>query len=240
MKLLNSYLNLKIGKHTISTPYYQNLRREKKAPVYVGKGCPDEIVATTMEIFDFKQTDPNHYDKDQLRLYMVMRGIGIDCSGFVARILDTHLNEVFNIRLSEATLILFKKDHKDNFIKSPFTKLSAKMLTSVEICNTVKVRDIQPADLIKTGDSHVAIVTEVKKSDDQNIEITYAHSTSLYCEEHGVRKGTIHIGKNKKSLAKCKWDEDIRGINYSFNDYLNTPQNERGVFRIKVPSHNKR
>src|SRR3990170_7234346 len=91
--LVKRYFNLNIGPHVLRCPYFQNVRMITKLPVFVGKGLPEEIEKETLKLFKNNQKNLNKLDPQSVRQYMVMGGLGIDCSGFVARILDSLLNE---------------------------------------------------------------------------------------------------------------------------------------------------
>jgi hypothetical protein len=165
---------------------------------------------------------------------MVMAGLGIDCSGFVTRVVDTLLKEkgVGSIRshLRPRSLVSWLK-----FIFRSYTNLSANDLVDKVNCVEIKnLDDVVPSDLIKLGKGHVAIVTKVEKRGGRVFKIEYCHSTSDYLDEHGVRKGSITIIHSKKGLEKQKWDEYYHGRNWNLEDYIKAKPKDRGFRRLRV------
>jgi hypothetical protein len=234
-KLLNEYLTIKLGRHTFSCPYYQNVSQKKANTVYVGKGLPDEIKKETIKLFN---DNFDKLDTFSLRLYMVMAGLGIDCSGFAVRILDSLLNETRNIRITSALSPLDSSAIGILRYKTkPYTNISANMLTNKK--NTIiidQLGNVVPGDLLRFGRSHVAVVVEVEKNKNLTKRISYAHSTSDYFDTYGVRIGNIFILKDREPLEKQKWDEVYKEYNWTLQDYINSPVNDRGFRRLKILS----
>ncbi|MBX4205790.1 hypothetical protein KW795_01190 [Candidatus Microgenomates bacterium] len=232
LNLLDSYLNLRIFHFSFACPYYQNISNKKSKPVFVGKGNPDEIQKETEKLLN---SAINILDIQSVRLYMVMAGLGIDCSGLVCRILDQYLEEKYNKSLKRSIKIPFYKPLL--FIKcflKPFTNISANSLTSQT--NTVKIDnydDLVPSDLIRFGSTHVVIIVEVEKENGKTKKISYAHSTSSYLDQYGVRIGNIMITNPNKPLESQKWNEVLDSKNWTLKNYLNSPKNDRGIRRIK-------
>jgi len=234
--LVKRYFNLNIGPHVLRCPYFQNVRMITKLPVFVGKGLPEEIEKETLKLFKNNQKNLIKLDPQSVRQYMVMGGLGIDCSGFVARILDSLLNErhlggiVKNIKPENTSLISLLK----HYIRT-FTNLSADTLTSYKNCVEIKEFDeVIPGDLIRAGYGHVAIITKVDKVNRKTKCITYCHSTYDYLDESGVRQGNILIINPNKPLEKQRWDEHYLGRNWMLEDYFNAKSDERGIRRLKV------
>jgi len=234
-RLIQRYKNLKIGKYKIQCPYFQNIAKKNGRSVYIGKGLPGEIEMQTEILFKSLGKDLNSPDPSTIRHYMVMAGLGIDCSGFAVRIIDNLLREKGtgsirkNLRPNHSLLSLIR------FFFRPYTNLSAANLTSNVNCIKVKnIKDVLPGDLIKIGKGHVALVTKVKKENNKVKKINYCHSTSDYYELHGVRSGEIIISSNSNSLSKQKWTEYYRGRNWMLEDYLKANKNERGIRRLKT------
>ncbi len=236
--LVQRYANLKIGPHKVACPYYQNIKGHKNKAVYLGKGLPNEIEHEIEHLFRKNGKDLNIYEPASIRLYMANASLGIDCSGFVTRIIQSLLNEKHVGTLTEN--LKPKKSSPLSLLRHilrPHTNLSADTLTNLTNCIKVEnINDILPGDLLRLGQNHLAIVTNVEKSRTKIKKITYYHSTSDYLEKHGVKKGSILITDPNKSLEKEKWDENHQGRNWMLEDYINAEKNNRGFRRLKVLS----
>lgn len=234
-KLIDRYFHLKIGRFDISCPYYQNITKKIKKPVFAGKGLPEEIEKETIELFHKSGKNLEKFDEFSLRYYMVMLGLGIDCSGFVARVLDSFLQEKGlggiknNTKPKNNSLIEFLR----HFVRI-YSNLSADVLTNKTNCVEVKnLNAVVPGDLLRVGRKHIAIITEVEKVNSVVKRITYCHSTCDYFEQYGVRKGDILIVKPKKPLENQKWDEFYRGRNWMFEDFMSADKSDRGIRRLR-------
>jgi hypothetical protein len=236
--LIQRYANLKIGPHKVACPYYQNIKGRRNKAVYLGKGLPGEIEHEVKHLFRKNGKDLNKYEPASIRLYMANAGLGIDCSGFVTRIIQSLLNEKHVGSLtkslkpqSSSPLSLLRHTLR------PHTNLSADTLTNLVNCIKVRsINDVLPGDLLRLGQSHLAIVTKIEKSGTKINKIIYYHSTSDYLEKHGVRKGSILITKPGGPLEKEKWDENHQGRNWMLEDYINAKKNNRGFRRLKALS----
>jgi hypothetical protein len=234
-KLLEHYCNLSIGDKSFPCPYFQNIARRKDEAVFVGKGLPEDIEKKALMVFEEAGKDPHKYSVDRLRLYLVMASLGIDCSGFVVRLLHEHAKEIgFRAGIAEIlTVPEHYKEDKEHYLQQPFTKISAKHLTSPEnTTNISDLQDIRVGDLIGFLGDHVAIITSVSKEKGSTVELKYHHSTSEYMEQHGVRAGSIRIIKENAGLEEQEWTETLRGKNYTFDDYRSAPTDTRGIKRI--------
>jgi hypothetical protein len=237
-KLIFRYTNLKLGPHIVACPYYQNVSKRKGKSVYIGKGLPKEIEKEAKALFTKRGKRWKYFEPSSIRLYMVMADLGIDCSGFVARIIESFLKEndlnILSLKPGDSSLVsLFKYKIR------PYTNLSADALTGTSNC--IKITDInnvRPSDFIRVGGQHLAIVTEVEKTKGLVKKITYYHSTSDYLDKHGVRKGSIVITNLKNSLVKQKWTEYYNGRNWMYEDFKKAGKNDRGLRRLKILQDN--
>jgi hypothetical protein len=228
---------LEIGNKKVACPYFQNVAGKKiSSPVFSGKGTPEEIQDATIKIFRQTGRNISNYPPDVIRFYMVMANIGIDCSGFVVRVIQNFLKETGrgdlrkNLRPENKSAGILLR-----FLIRPESNLSADSLTSKTNCVSVKkINDVLPGDLIRVGPSHVAIVGEVGKTGNKVRKIIYCHSTYDYFEKHGVRSGEIIIKNPQQDLSKQKWTEYYRGRNWMLEDYLNAKPHDRGLRRLKV------
>lgn len=234
-KLIKHYKNLKIGKHTITTPYFQGLNRPNKKPVYSGKGLPQEIEQEAVRLFRRRGKNLKNIDPSTLRLYLIMAGLGIDCSGFVVRILDKLLKERKGVsikKILKPTPDTLKK--RILFHLRPYTNLSSNAITSEINCVKINTNETQPGDLIRFGNFHLAIITSVKKSNGKVSEIEYHHSTSDYLDRHGVRSGSIIITNPNDSLDNQKWTENYQGRNWTYEDYKKVNKRDKGIRRLRA------
>jgi len=208
----------------------------KRKAVYIGKGLPEEIEEETVALFRKNNKDLNKYEPASLRLYMVMANLGIDCSGFVMRIIESLLKEKGLGKLSKN--IKPRKYTPLNIVRHFLrtqTNLSADTLTSSKNCDDISdLNKALPGDLIRIGKSHLAIITETEKNKGKIKKITYHHSTSDYLDQHGAKKGAIIINKPSMPLEKQKWEEYYQGRNWMFEDFLEAKKKDRGIRRMKI------
>lgn len=231
-KLIDNYLNLKANRRKIVCPYYQNVLKKTKSPVYSGKGRPKEIETEITKIIKVKpQLESVNYDA--FRLNLVEIGLGIDCSGFVTNVLnqfflEKHNQSLFRIintkGLSLPRRLIFKL--------RPRTNLSAHTLTTKPISKKISLNQTRPGDLFKLGKGHVAIIIKTWKKENQIKKLEYAHSTSDYGIQYGVRQGQIVINKPNQALENQLWKEIYQGKNWTKKDYLNAATKNRGFRRI--------
>ncbi len=231
--LINNYLNIKFGKVAVVCPYYQNLRKKTKSPVFSGKGTPKEIEIEIKKLLKIKPKITK-YSYDSKRLALVEANLGIDCSGFAVNILNQFLKETINKTLFELiprnTLSLH---HQLSFYLRPRTNLSAHKLTSPPISLPIGIDQTKPGDLIKVGKGHVAVVTQVLLENKKLKKIEYTHSTPDYGIKYGVRKGEILIADPNKPLEDQNWSEtDGESVNWIKKDYLAASKKNRGLYRL--------
>lgn len=233
---IEAYFNLQIGPYKLPCPYFQNVAAKDGSLVFVGKGTPEEIEEETVKLFKRLKKDLKNYSPSVVRHYMVMAGLGIDCSGFVARVLDIFFREkALGSLTKKLRPVSYSPLSLVRHYLRPFSNLSANTLTSEVNCR--KITDYNqalPGDLIRIGSGHVAIVTEVEKDGASIKAISYAHSTSDYFDQHGVRFGKISIIKPGADLDKQKWDETYRGRNWMYDDFVGASRGDRGIRRLKA------
>ncbi len=238
--ILKNYLKLSIDGVNIQTPYFINeeydetyrkthivpadisrfKKKNSKNRVFIGKGNPQEIEKATIVLLRKNKLILKTASIEVLRKLMLREGLGVDCSGFVAHI----LNEAFK-NLYKHPLVKFIHFSNKNLLKKLTTFLRPIENMSVEVFekNAKEVKefsDIQVADIIISWSrQHVLLVTEV--SYDKNglpIYFKYANSTWWYGKENGVREGLVEVKNLNGSLAEQKWlgDFDKKGKNWTF------------------------
>jgi hypothetical protein len=207
--------------------------------VLVGKGNPGEIIKEVLIWAKLKDFDLNNATISQIRLFMLNRSIGVDCSGFVVHVLGFILKNSRKKKLIQ--YMVFPKNGPMNIIRRtlrPVENISANVLTGIENCDPIKdLNKIQPGDLIRSkgkvkNSHHIHIITRVFKEDGFITEIEYAHSTRHYEEDNGVRLGRIQITDLSQPLEKQNWLEIKRGRNYSFEGYM-MDLADNGIRRLK-------
>lgn len=236
-KLEEDYLNLKIGSRKINCPYYQNLLNKKVKLVFAGKGLPLEIEKEMVKIFRQKNQMKllKKLTPETIRLYLLEADLGIDCSGLVANLLNSFFEEK-----GLGSLWKFLKFPTRNPIRLIFSRLKPRSHTSASIlthslnCVPINLDQTKPADLLKVGTGHVALIDEVETDNNGRVKrIGYVHSTSDYLDKYGVRKGKIIITNKEKPLEKQQWNETYRGENWMLKDFLNAPPEEKGIRRLR-------
>jgi hypothetical protein len=219
---------LKVYENYKYTPYYMNIGSAKlKKYVYVGKGTPDEINKMLYKLTGNKKIS----NKERMEI-LKKNHIGIDCSGFIANILDARTMKKYNthiwkmIKKSTINPIkLFKYK-----VRPSSTKLNAATLTSdintIEINN---IKNIKVGDLIKlNGGKHIAIISKIEYSKDKIHKIYYLQST----ERVGVMEGWIKIKDETKSLDFQIWQK-IKNAQYQPYSLYRRKINSNGIRRLK-------
>lgn len=237
-QLVDRYLNLRIGKHLVQCPYYENITKKKSRSVFVGKGLPEDVERETLRVFENINEDVNKSSLDYIRYTMLMAGLGVDCSGLAVRILDCFLTEK---NLGGIKKAIRPPNNLIGYLRWQtriYASISANQLTNKVNCATVNEIDkVLPGDLIRFGKlhvAHVAIVTEIEKVNNVVKSIIYCHSTSSYYEQYGVRIGKIQIIEPNKGLEKQEWAEVYRDKDSTKKDYLGSSVSDRGIRRLRI------
>lgn len=221
--LIASYTRMKVGGITIPCPYFSN--KLKGGFVVIrgfenGKGTASDIQA---ELEKKLQEDSSQSQNSPTEKYIVTLArryrIGIDCSGFVYRMLEQYIRDQLGPALFDLSRVY----------EGGVNRTNARTLTSAAFTFPItKTDEIRIGDMIRLiGGKHVAIVTRVSAS-----KITYAHS-SLLTKVFGVHAGTIQILDGSKPIADQKWlEKTAKNTNYR-QDYFRESEGD-GVFRLKL------
>jgi hypothetical protein len=240
-QLIKDYFKLDLGGQIVPTPYYRNVKRVRaELRSKVGKGLPDEIEQECMIFAKLRGFEFHGKSIGDIREFMRSVGLGVDCSGFVAHVLDTYLKEIgkgnlySNIKFP-ANRSLYKRIV--NWLR-PIEHIGADLMTNGQNTTEVLLNDVRPGDLlrlkgIRRGD-HIAIITTVTKDDDDNlISIKYSHSTQHYGIEDGVRIGEIMVVDPKGSLLDQDWlEKDKDGVCWT-KKQLEVAGDDGGLRRLK-------
>lgn len=196
-------LNIK-GKQ-VPIPYRINIPAEEH-PARQGKSDPETILKQLYEDAGEQGFNLKSASIEEIQEFMRKNKLGLDCSGFVYRMLDLLVQQVKGKPLTELGF-----DHVG--------RTNVATLTGDEHSITIEPSDIQPGDLIRIdseaadGLNHCLLVMENK-----NGMITYAHS-SRKTKVNGVHQDQIKNGAFPKDL-------DV----FSYN-----PNNKKdGIRRLKV------
>ncbi len=241
-RLLNDYFTLNLGGRKVATPYYRNVKRVRaELRSKVGKGLPEEIEQETRIYAKLRGFDLEGKSQVDIREFMRSQGLGVDCSGFVAHLLDCYFNEndrgslLRNIKFPAGRSVYQRIATR----LRPIEHIGADLLTSEINTYPVTIKKVMPADLLRLkgvyrGD-HIAIVTEVHRDDDGHVaRIKYAHSTQHYNKADGVRIGEIDVIDEGKELLAQNWLElDTKG-NCWTRQQLEKAGEDGGLRRIKL------
>lgn len=240
-KEIERYMKLQIGGKEVRCPYYINLKRAKDLRAMVGKGTPEEIEIEAQVWAKMKGIELEELNANKIREFLMNRGIGIDCSGFVIHVLNKWYKK-------ETGRNIWRKMDIPNkmilariaYLLKPVEKLGAEIITNSQNSQSVKIKDVLPGDVIRTkwkkkNSHHILLITKVeygKKGEPKHIE--YTHSIPFYDKNSGVKTGGIKIKDLKKPLEKQDWEEkDENGVNHVLEGYM-IQLSDNGLRRINT------
>lgn len=213
LNTIDEYKNLKLGDKNVQTPYYINSIRKKDLRAMIGKGTPDEIVIEARIWEKLKGKNFNKMSEDDIKLFLIERGLGIDCSGFIVHV----LNAWYKSKHSNSIWSKFKTNNslrsRLRYFLRPAENLGAETITNELNCSKVNLKDVMVGDLIRSKSpklkaNHIMIITKVEKDDkDQLISIEYTHSSPYFGVNNGVKNGLIKIVNEDKGLEDQEWLE---------------------------------
>lgn len=198
---------LPLGGKKVPTPYRRNEygSYQKVAPEFQGKSSAKTILKTVERLAKEQKFNLNAASIEEIRQFMIENKVGIDCSGFVYRMLDYLVQKLGMGNLSKAAGV----EHvgRTNVAKLSSDKFSIP-ITSFALA--------QAGDIIRlnSGDD---ILHGVLVLDNKNDIITYAHSSSS-TNPRGVHKGQI-INKQLPDDLKV---------------FLYNPSDGDGIRRLKI------
>lgn len=222
----------------IICPYYRNALHQRRfgSVAETGKGTPEEIIHETFAKAAMMRISLSEFNADQIRAFMIREGIGIDCSGFVVRVLDPWITHRSGRSISSVLSAVSAKLWKRILYRfRPFHNIDVRMLTDLRNCRTVAWQDMKPGDLIRTrGGKHVLLVSAIERN--SNHELTsfiYVHSSQAFGSESGVREGTVVITHPHALLEQQEWQEVWDGSRPTQEGW-NEERERNGIFRLKV------
>lgn len=224
-KFIQDYVEMEVGGVVINCPYWMNKVISGKVTLrgfLNGKGDAESIRKELIRRLNNSPSDSVFpINPENLRKFARRERIGIDCSGFVYRVLDQLLRLGYGNTGYKSL---------DQVFNGGITKTNAKRLTSIQYCTEItNIKDIKLGDMIRLWNGkHIAIV--LKRGGN---EILYAHSSSLSTKIQGVHTSIIQIIEVNKSLEDQQWVEETRtGKNFG-KKYFHRESGD-GVFRLKI------
>lgn len=211
----------------IPVPYFTSETGKTIKPnVFKGKGT---IEAITQELVRIKSRESTEGKSDEQIL--TKKNIGIDCSGFIARLYDAYTKLMYGKHIweyySRPTLnplnfIMFR-------IQPIISMLNADTLTSSRNTSVItQVKDARPLDLIRlSGGKHVVMIYAMHYEQGILHMIEYIQST----ERVGVCKGTINVLDETASIFKQAYLPLPEKPEYDFEELLRNKMNSNGIRR---------
>ena len=212
-----------IGGVIVHCPYWRNKLKEGKVVLrgYLnGKGSSIDIQNKIIETLQNSHVDTTLISADYIRKLAKRERIGIDCSGFVYRLLD----ELIHLSYNNCSL-----KNLDGVFVGGINKTNADMLTSTEFSNYIdNISDYRIGDMIRLmKGKHVAVILEVKDK-----EIVYVHS-AIKTKIRGVHFGKIDILDKNGLLEQQNWLEETE-TGEDFGRKYFCPEEKDGVYRLKI------
>jgi len=215
LNVIDNYWRLKAAEGVfVRCPYFRNPQsgREKWGlTVYGGKGSPQDIETELRIIEKLENADFSRMRADEIRDIMKKRKLGIECSGFIAQVLDAYtrkrcakpLHRLINFNRTGIGWLFCKM--------RPYTHIDVETLVNQGNAQEIyNIQKIIPGDLIRfnTQIDHAAIITTVERDDSDLIKkIFYAHSV-LEDKREGIKNGTIDFVNPDADLLSQKWQEE--------------------------------
>lgn len=237
---IRSFQQLQINDHNIVCPYFMNTKKQRSGlRVLVGKGNANEISREVQVWAQLKGFDLAKADEKQIREFMIVNNIGIDCSGFVVHVLNSWLKS-----LGKASIKHYLRFPDNSFVAKlrrflrSVENIGANTLTNKANCERIiDLNQIRPGDLIRSkgrlkNAHHVGIVSKVVFEDDTIKEFEYTHSTDRYEEENGIRVGRVVIEDPNAELKDQDWLEIKDGKNWTYEGLLKEYE-DNGIRRLK-------
>lgn len=216
LDVIDAYWKLKAAENMyVRCPYFRNPRSYRERwglTAYSGKGSPREIEEELRVIEKLEDADFSKMQESEIRDIMKKRKLGIECSGFITRVLDAWAQELYKKPIY--TLIGFNK-RSLGWIYSklrPYTHIDVETLVHPRNAREINdIQDIRPGDVIRfnTTIDHAILVTALKG--DGEIATKKIHYAQSVLEENreGVKKGVIEfMTPTARNLREQRWREE--------------------------------
>lgn len=212
---INAYWSLRVSedKH-VRCPYFRNPISGKvkwALTAYSGKGSPEEIEEELKIIEKLEGCDFSKMRAREIRAIMGKRRLGIECSGFIARVLDAGLRALYGKPIFK--LIKFQVSGPTRLFSMmrPYTHIDVVTLVHPDNAREItKPQNIMPGDLLRfnSGVNHAVLITSTERDDNNNLTmLSYAHSVLENADE-GVKKGSIQFTSRRGDLLSQTWSEE--------------------------------
>jgi hypothetical protein len=216
LDVINAYWKLKAAENTyVRCPYFRNPRsyREKWGlTAYSGKGSPREIEDELKMIEKLEGVDFSKMQESEIHDIMKKRKLGIECSGFITRVLDAWAREIYKKPIY--ALIGFNKRGLGWVYSKlrPYTHIDVGTLVSPRNAREIKdIHDIRPGDVIRfnTTIDHAILVTAIEGDGKVTARKIYYSQSVLEENREGVKKGVIEFTSPAISnLREQRWREE--------------------------------
>jgi len=237
--LIQAYAGLDFGhQRLVPVPYYKNNPRLRRlsTPVDAGKGAPHDLVEETKARALERRVLFDQLTADGVRSFMIKEGIGIDCSGFAARVLDLLLRDRLSRSIADVITPAANSWWRAFLFRfRPFQNIDVRTLTDTRNAQMIPLSSLAPGDLIRTrGGNHVLLVTETER-DEQGVlqSFRYWHSSGQFGDDSGIREGRVIISDPAKDLAEQEWKELWQGKAISRDGWMEE-RGKNGLFRLKA------
>ena len=234
LSVIDSYLKLKAAEDKyVRCPYFRNPKSGRDRwglTAYSGKGSPQEIEDELRIIEKLEDADFSKMQESQIRDIMRKRRLGIECSGFITRILDGWTREIYKKPIY--SLIKFNKGGLGKLYSMlrPYTHIDVEILVHPDNAREIiRPQELMPGDLIRfnTTIDHVIIVTSTERDEDLK-KARYAHSI-LEDDGEGIKLGSIEfVNADKNDLLSQKWSEEPQ------TGRVISDKGEPKVYRLRV------
>jgi hypothetical protein len=205
-QIVDGYLRINVDGVEAPCPYHINPGLYSTNRALLGKGSPQEIEALAAKWFK-KYAMYARGSSATLRSFLLACGIGVDCSGFAAWVLNGVTESTLNRPIWKCLKFPGLRRNAVSKIR-PMENISANLLTGHTNSQPVaRLSQIKPGDLIRVASwHHVVAIIEVGLNKSGGVSyFQYAQSSCMYGEEGGVRTGYAVIKNPAGSLLEQKW-----------------------------------
>lgn len=206
-----------VGKVIINCPYFANKIRNGKVVLSGFEGGKGDFGDIKNELSKIIAVNKSISGKNDIFKLARRNRIGIDCSGFVFRLLV----ELIRLKYQNCEVANLEQVFPNGIYRTNADELTrGTHLSEVKLFSHSRL-----GDLIRINNGHhVAMVIE-----NENKVITYIHSSNV-TTEIGVHPGKIMVNDQNQTLT---WRETTKE-NINFGDKYFHPQNGDGIFRLKI------
>lgn len=213
--VIDAYWELRAGENRyVRCPYFRNPRngREKWGLIaYSGKGAPCEIEDELKIIEKLEGVDFSQMQESAIRAIMKKRKLGVECSGFITRVLDAGFHELCKKPIY--SLIKLKTSGFSLLfgLLRPYAHIDIATLVHADNAREINdARDVMPGDILRFNSAidHAALVTLTERDENSNIKKMYYAHAVLEGANGGLKKGAVDIINPNKGLLLQKWVEE--------------------------------